>query len=427
LIRQSLTLGWLAVCNSALAVLMPWYVVTRLGVGVETDAFFAAGALPQLIFVVVSTPLAHVLVPLLATEDEETFRRDAWGFFLGIGGLFALLGLAFFVTAGYWVPWLVPGFSEEGKRLAVSLTRAQTISMVLVVMVVALWSVHHARQKFFWAELSPVLANAAAFGFLVWALPRYGVAAAAWAVVLQNGLKAVLLLPILGRWQRPDWGSQLFRESWRRVRPFLFGQTYYRTDPLLDRYLTSMTAAGSLSVFYIGQQIYAAIHQITNKAISSPMVSLLAVKAKAGDREAFRRIYLERLLWMTALTGAMCVGLMAFGYSALHFMIGRGGITAENLQTLWWTLVALAGVLVGGAVGQVTSGAFYATGDTKTPTMFFVLTYTVYVPLKILAFRRYGLTGLAVAASLYFMLNLALQLIALERLWLSRREWSAAA
>jgi peptidoglycan biosynthesis protein MviN/MurJ (putative lipid II flippase) len=129
---------------------------------------------------------------------------------------------------------------------------------------------------------------------------------------------------------------------------------------------------------------------------------------------------------MVGLTGAICLGLVSFGDSALHAMIGRGGITAENVQTLWWTMVALAGVLVGGAVGQVTAGAFYAAGDTKTPTKFFVLTYTVYVPIKIFVFRRYGLTGLAVASSVYFMLNLVLQLIALERGWLARREWSAA-
>lgn len=67
---------------------MPWYVVTHLGVGIETDAFFASGALPQLIFLVASFSLTQVLVPLLATEDEKTFRRDAWGFFLGVTGFF---------------------------------------------------------------------------------------------------------------------------------------------------------------------------------------------------------------------------------------------------------------------------------------------------------------------------------------------------
>ncbi|HEX3227865.1 MAG TPA: hypothetical protein VHQ95_02805, partial [Pyrinomonadaceae bacterium] len=64
MIKLSFILAGLAICNAVLAVLMPWYVVTRLGVGIETDAFFASGALPQLIFLVASFSLTQVLVPL---------------------------------------------------------------------------------------------------------------------------------------------------------------------------------------------------------------------------------------------------------------------------------------------------------------------------------------------------------------------------
>ena len=65
MIKLSLTLGGLAICNAVLAILMPWYVVTGLGVGVETDAFFASGILPQLVFYVIGTALLQVLVPLI--------------------------------------------------------------------------------------------------------------------------------------------------------------------------------------------------------------------------------------------------------------------------------------------------------------------------------------------------------------------------
>src|SRR5258706_15742247 len=100
---------------------MPWYVVTHLGVGFQTDAFFASGALPQLIFLVASFSLTQVLVPLLATEDEETFRRDAWGFFLSVTGFFILLAGGVFVLAGYWVPLLGPGFFDEAKQFTIRL------------------------------------------------------------------------------------------------------------------------------------------------------------------------------------------------------------------------------------------------------------------------------------------------------------------
>jgi peptidoglycan biosynthesis protein MviN/MurJ (putative lipid II flippase) len=81
---------------------------------------------------------------------------------------------------------------------------------------------------------------------------------------------------------------------------------------------------------------------------------------------------------------------------------------------LWWILVALAGVLIGGASGQVISGAFYAIGDTRTPTMLFIVTYTIYIPIKILVFLRYGVIGLAVVTSIHLAINFLLQLVVLE-------------
>jgi putative peptidoglycan lipid II flippase len=415
LIRLSLTLAALAVCNAALAVMLPWYVVTHLGVGVATDAFFASGALPQLIFVVVSFSVGHVLIPLLATEDEKTFRRDAWGFFLSISGFFTLVAVVLAITAPFWVPLLVPGFSKSAKQLTVTLSRIQLLAMIGNAAVAVLWSVYYARQRFIWAEVSSVVANVLALLYLFWLLPVQGISAAAWATALNMGLKVLLLMPVLGAWQKPQWDSYAMKEAWRRVKPFLFGQTYSRTDPLIDRFLTSLTIAGNLSMLYIGQQIYSAINLVITKAISTPTVPRLAIAAKSQDWRLFRQIYRGRLLLMIGITILTAVALVIFGEPFLHLLIGHGGITAENVRTLWWIMIALLGVMVGGTVGQVTSVAFYAMGDTKTPTNLFIITFTVHIPIKVLVFMHYGLIGLAVVTSIHLIVNFLLQLMVLER------------
>jgi len=69
--------------------------------------------------------------------------------------------------------------------------------------------------------------------------------------------------------------------------------------------------------------------------------------------------------------------------------------------------------MIGGSCGQVISGAFYALGDTRTPTMLFIGTYTVYIPVKMVVFVRYGVTGLAVATSAHFAINFLLSLVVL--------------
>jgi len=134
----------------------------------------------------------------------------------------------------------------------------------------------------------------------------------------------------------PQWDSYAMREAWRRIKPFLLGQTYSRTDPLIDRFLTSMGIAGDLSLLYIGQQIYSAINLVITKAISAPTVPRLAVAAKSGDWPKFRRIYRHRLLWMAGLSLAACIILLVFGEALLHLLIGHGGITAGNVRMLWW-------------------------------------------------------------------------------------------
>ncbi len=412
--RLSLTLGGLAICNALLAILVPWYVVTRLGLGFETDAFFASGALPQLIFLVASSSLTQVLVPLLATEDKKTLGRDAWAIFLGITVFFGILAVIMFVTAGFWVSLIVPGFGPQARQLTIYLSRIQLLAMIGNASVIVLWSVLYARQKFLWAEISSVLANMVGLAFLFATLPRYGIVAAAWATVLTLGLKVGLLMPVLGPWQRPQWNSFAIKEAWWRIRPFLLGETYAKSDPLIDRFLTSLTAAGNLSLLYIGQQVYSAINLIITRAIATPSVPRLAIAAKSGDWSTFRHIYRQRLFSMLGITIAACAGLFVVGEPILRLMIGHGGITAQNVHMLWWILLALSGLLVGGAAGQVISGAFYAMGDTRTPTMLFIGTYTVYVPIKIIVFLRYGMTGLAASTSLHLIVNSLLQLLVLE-------------
>jgi putative peptidoglycan lipid II flippase len=415
LFKQGLNLAALAVCNASLALLSAWYIVTRTGINFETDAFFASSALPQIAFLFLSTTLLPVLVSLLATRDAQRLRDDAWVFFLLSTSVFGLTGLVLFASCDFWVPLLVPGFSAEGKSLTVALTKIQVVSMVLNAIIVTLWAAEHARRRFVWVELSGVLANLAGLVFLVYALPRFGIRAAAWNTVFYNALKLVFLLPVLGSWSRPVWRSSTLKEAWRLYKPFLPAQAYLGAEPLLDRFLTSMNGAGGLSLLYVAQQIYANLIQVTSKAVVAPIVPRLAVEASGREWRAYRSTYRSRLLLVALLTCTGGLLLLAFGLPALRLTIGYAGVTGENVYMLWLVMIALVGAFAGGMSGQVTSGAFYAAGNTRTPTRVAALVYTLYLPLKITVFLKYGLIGLATTVSAYFITSFLIQFFMLER------------
>lgn len=411
----TLTLACLAGGNVLLTLLIQWWVITHLGLGIETDALYAAVALPQLILSICSNSLTLVLVPLLATEDENAFGPSLWSFFVGVSSVFVLLALAFGATASYWVPWLVPGFSPVAQALTVSAARIQMFTMVLSAAAAVPLSGLQARRKFVRVELSAALSALLALVLLIWLLPRFGVAAAAWALGLRAGLQLLWLLPGTVRWQRPQWRAPVLFEARRRVWPLILGTAYYQADPLVDRFLASMVAAGGLSTLYLGQQIYGAFNLISDKALASPVLPLLSVQAKTAKWLSFRSTYRTRLAWLGTLTGASYLILLFFGEPVLRLLIGHAGVTTESVRALWLIMVALGGFFVGGAMGYISSKTFYAMGDTRTPTKLSLWTYSICLPVKVLMFFRYGLIGLAVTSSAFVLANLLLQTLLLER------------
>jgi putative peptidoglycan lipid II flippase len=413
--KQAVQLGILAAINIGIAFLFQWYILTQLGAGMDTDALFAGMTLPQLVLTVISGSLMHVLVPVLAGEDEDHLHQDAWGFFILVGGLFGSLSIILYLTAPWWIPITVPGFNNEGRELTVELTRIQLIGMVFTAVNGVQWAAYHARQQFMWAEFTPILSSIVSFLLLIWALPNYGVAAAAWISALRMGLQTLLLAPGMRKPVWPDLNSPAIRATWQRIKPLLLGTTYYKTDPLVDRFLLSTTTSGSLSLYYLAQQIYGAASQVINKAIAAPLVPLLSKLHKAGDKDGFRRTYHRKLLLVGAisLAGLMALGLL--GHNVLCLLIGHGNISARNVNELWWIMFWLGGMFVGGAAGQICSTSFYALGDTTTPTQMSMFTYTAYIPCKVAAFYFSGVMGLAIVTSIYFMTNLLLQIYLLQK------------
>jgi putative peptidoglycan lipid II flippase len=413
--RQPLLLGVLAASNIGIAFLYQWYVLIQLGPGMETDALFAGMTVPQLALAVISGSLMHVLVPLLAGEPADRFRHDAWGFFVLVGALFAAIAFLLYLFAPYWVPLTVPGFSEAGKELTVHLTRIQLIGMIFTALSGVQAAVYHARQRFVWVELAPLLTGALGLVPLIAFLPEYGVEAAAWITTLRFVIQTLLQMPGMGHWTMPDLKSRTVQDAWKRIRPLLWGTAYYKTDPFVDRFLLSMSGNGNLSLFYLAQQIYGAGAGVVSKAIAAPLVPRLSLLHKAGDNAGFRRAYRRKLWQVGLITGILLVIVVVFGNSLLRLLVGHGAVTEANVRTLWLIMLGLGGMFVGGAMGAVTTSSFYARGDTRLPTRVGMITYTIYIPIKIIAFTLGGVMALAISASAFYLLNLGLQYFYLEK------------
>lgn len=403
--KRALKLGALSTLNICVAFLFQWYLLTKLGPGVQTDALFAGMALPQLVLTIISGSLMHALVPLLAGGHKKNLHHDAWSLLILVGSLFGLLALIFYLSASWWVPLIVPGFSEEGKVLTIQLTRIQLIGMVFAAINGVQLATYHANQRFLWAEFTLILSGVASFVVLIIVLPKYGVVAAAWINASRMLVQTILLSPVMGSPVWPHPSSSMINMAWQRIKPLLLGTAYYKTDPLIDRFLLSMANSGSLSLFYLAQQIYGAINQVISSAFSAPLVVLLTGLYQAGDAQRFRSAYRLKVFQISIICIAIILILTLIGQGLLRIFMDYGRMQLDDVQELWWIMIYLSGAFMGGALGQIFASAFYAIGNTITPTKMSVITYTLYIPSKIAAFYFFGIIGLALTTSLYYLVN----------------------
>lgn len=413
--RLALTLGSISATALAIAFVQQWFVLVAIGPGVETDAFFAGMAIPQLILAVVSGSLVHVLVPLLSGEERSKAKNDVWTLILCISAFFAAVALLLISLAPLWAPRLFPGFSSAGTSLLLVLVRVQLLGMIGTATAGVLIAWCHSQRYFVRAEVLQLVASLSALAVLVWALPRFGIVAAAWISVARAVLLVLLLLPSLGLTKRIVWSTHGLREGWRRIRPLLFGTVYYKTDPVVDRYLASMAPPGELSLLHLAQQMFGAATQIVQTGLAAPVVPVLAADAKHGQWESFRSSVRRRVVVIVSVTLLAYLGILLIGRPVLSLVIGHGGVTQGNVYFLWILLLSMGGVLVAGSAGSVTSGAFYAKGDTRTPTLLSVVTYTLYMPLKVVAYLKWGVVALGIATSVFAIVNFAVQFLLLER------------
>ncbi|PCJ22087.1 MAG: virulence factor MviN [Gammaproteobacteria bacterium] len=406
--RLTIYLGFLAIANVFLAFFCQWFVVTRIGVGIETDALFAGLLIPSIFLSIVSGSLTHVLVPLLSERSSRERVADAWNYVQIIGVIFVLFALLLGWGAEGIIGVLFPGFDESSRLITVRLARIQLVGMVFVSLASVLWAVNHANKKFLFVEVVAVISNVVSVVFLVVGVGYIGVDAAAWAFAIKPVTQLVFLLPSIGRFSPLNLSSGVVREGWRRVRPLLLGAGYFKTDQLLDKFLASLTANGNLTLLHLSQQIFMAGHTVLQRAVVGPMIPRLARLASEGRWRQFRKVYTDRLLLIGWVTVLFSVFVYIFGHACLELMFLVGVFDSESVEMMSNIMIALLGVWIGGAFGQVLSSSFYAYGETKLPTKIGVVGFTLGMLIKVVGFYLGGILGLACGASLYYMMNFIL-------------------
>lgn len=392
-------------------------VLAALGLGGDSDAFVAAQAVPAVLTSILAVSLQNVWQARLATAEQAS---GAWRAAHRMAHAQALIAMSLacavlWAFAAAWVPLLYAGFEPGTRALVLHMTPPLLLACVFNGAIAVLTTAQRGRDRLISAEVAGLLGTLACIAAVWPAVQTWGVAAAAYVLLARAALVWLALQLQVGlaspSWQE-GWRD---RPGWLQLRPLLAGSALYKASPLVDRYWGAMASTGSLTLFSLAQTGMAALTAVLERSICMPVAPQISRCIAQGDAAAARRLYRRAVGAVAAASVAAAVVLLVMQPWWAPSLAVLLKLPAARADELWLLCVLLLGYMFVGAAGTAVVAVFYALGDTHTPARIGVVGFFIGVVAKSLAFLGFGLTGLALATSLYYLANLAALVLSVER------------
>jgi peptidoglycan biosynthesis protein MviN/MurJ (putative lipid II flippase) len=390
--------------NLALAVGIQFYIFLRFGAGPSTDAHVASQTLLVFAGSLLTTTIPQALVPVLLAEraTPEVTWKIMWSFALIAAPIVAFAT----ITAGFWVPWLFPGFDAPTLSTTIVLTQIQLSSVLISAMLAAPLARLYADRRVLTSELAFLGASILTVAALPALTNGYAIVGASIALLLRALLQLLFVLPVLGPPRFVPAPRELRRAIWQNVRPLLLGAPIAKLGPVVDRLIGAMTPTGHLTLLVYGQHAWAFGLTILDRTMSKPFLATESRLLLEERKREARAIYLHYVRLSAALAVAGVVGFWLIGDRALLFLASVTRLSTSDAATLYTTCLLLGGLAIAGAPGQIAAAATYALRDTASVTRIGILSFAVATAVKIALLGPLGISGIAIGAVCYQAINL---------------------
>jgi putative peptidoglycan lipid II flippase len=345
------------------------------------DAFFVAFRIPNLLRRFVAEGAMNVaFVPVLteilasrgATEAVRAARALLTATVISLG-LLTALGIAF---APLWVSLLAPGFAAEPGQieLATRLTRWLLPYVFLIGLVALLGGLLNAFRHFLAPALSPVLLNLSiiAAALLLTSRLEVPVLALAYGVLIGGLLQIGAQILALGRMGlRLGPSSRLRDPVLRRVAlllaPTVLGAAVYQVNIIVNTIFASALPRGSVSFLWYADRVFEFPLGLFAVALGTAALPSFSAQAASGARDEMRRSVTFALGIASFVAVPATAGLILLADPIVHVLFERGSFGAREVAMTAGALRMYAIGLWSVSATRVVVPAFYALGDARTP------------------------------------------------------------
>jgi len=375
------------------------------------DAYNAAFLIPDTIFqLLVIGSLSAAFIPVftryLVKEEKEAWHVASSSLNL-ILLVFFVLSIFTFIFVHPLAHLIAPGFDAAQITVMSLLIRIMLVAQLFFCVSGFLTGIIQSHQRFLIPALAPVVYNLGIIFGIICLSPTLGIVGPAIGVVIGALLHMLIQIPLairLGFRFLPvfDFRHTGVKEIIRLMPPRTLALGVDQIEQFVSVILTSLLAAGSLSLLNVARLLYAIPASIFGVAIGQAALPTLSQQSGSADRQQFRQTLTTSLLQITFLALPVSILFVILRIPIVRLAFGSHSFPWLATLLTAKTLAVLAVSAVFSAMMQLIIRGFYALHDTRTPLIvgLFAAIFDTVAGILFIAVFKWGIVGIALAISL---------------------------
>lgn len=402
-------------------------IANVFGVSAEWDAYVTANRLPEQIFnLLAGGVLAFAFIPifsgLLAKGDMERAWRTAAHVVNTVFVASLLISLAVFIAA----PWLVanvvaPGFDAVQQAQTTELMRILLVSTLIFSVSGIVVGILQSHNHFLLPALAPIMFDLGILFGAVFLVGPFGVYGIAYGAVLGALLHLGIQVPGLIRY-RARWWPELglrdpeLRRIFRLMLPRMMDLLLFTFTTIFTTNIASQLGTGAVSALDWGWRLMQIPQTLIGSAMATVIFPTLAALSALGDETGKRDSMTGSIRFILVASIPSAVALIFIGQPLIS-LLERGAFDASASALVYSTLRFFALGIIVHSVLEVVTRSFYADRDTLTPLWASLAGSILYVVLGLALTGSGDVSGLALANTAAYSVEVIILL------WVLRRRW----